>query len=248
MVNKKFVTELVNTYLRMYRRFDEHVFKNTRAFANEIIKIAHEEFEEPGAPKSTEWQVKRFRRRMEKQSYTGQYFSLIKDLTDDNLPAYIEANGNPDLNGMSIAKSVMYHLILYQGQILLYSEGIADMVLNLVKKQGVPDEHVPSVTKFLVRSVIGHERRHKTQQFFEDECGNLWEYLTYEKSKDSLAAAKEEDAEFWAAGFLDWFGDSNEKINQEKHWSELAKTSDYKIEIPLFTVQVTKKIDFKNGY
>lgn len=223
-VDRKFVVELVNTYLKMYRRFGEHIFQNNREVADTIIKFAHETFEDGKGPKSTLKQIRRFRKKMEKEVYAGNFYPSMEDLSEENFDWYFLNLGEPKINGLSLAKSIMYHRNLWQNQILFFAEAIADMVLELIKKSpDVEDKHVPMIAKSLTRSIIGHERRHKTQSYYECQHNEPWKYLMYKKAKNSLFVAKEEDADWFAERFMEWFWDTADKLELEKHWFELSE-------------------------
>lgn len=104
--------ELVNILLRSHKRWNEHIFQKRSELTNQIVDFAHKTFKDV-PPVSTKWQIKNFRKQMAKDDVCAQYFPEMDFLTDENLGDFLNSIGEPHKNGLSIAKSILYHRTLY---------------------------------------------------------------------------------------------------------------------------------------
>lgn len=191
------LTELVNILLRSHKRWNEHIFQRRSDLTNQIVDFANQTFKN-FPPVSTKRQIKNFRKEMAKDDVCAQYCPEMDFLTDENLGDFLDSIGQPRKNGLSIAKSILYHRTLYQGHVLFFVNSIVSWIDTFFKEHNIPDERVAEITTYLVRSVIGHERRHKTQDMLPEIFGKM------------TSAEREEDAEQWEPCFMDWFGDWRE--------------------------------------
>lgn len=204
------LSELVNILLRSHKRWNEHVFQKRSDLTDKIIGFARETFwNMPPVP--TKKQIRNFRKEMAKDTCCGKYCPNMDDLTDETLSDFLDSIGQPRKNGLPIAKSILYHRVLYQGHALFFVDSIVSWIRDFFRDYHVPDDKAAEITKYLVRSVIGHERRHRTQ----DVLPEIFDGMT--------STEKERDAEQWEPCFMDWFGDTQPCIEREKGWREHAR-------------------------
>lgn len=216
---KRELAELVYVILRQHRRFDEVIYRKRSDLADEIVKVAKtvfaKDFRRP-------FEASAFRRRFLQTGHCGEYWWDESGLMNRDFDIFCSLVGKPEENGIAIAKSIVYHYALFQGKILFFVDAIVETILHHADEIDAGD--IPLVAPHFIRSIIGHERRHKMQDFFS-KYGDLRDFLMDTSKETPLDEALEDDADWFEAHFLTWFWDGVDRLEDEERWRNSSKGS-----------------------
>lgn len=207
---EEYLAKLAENILKAHLRFGESVIASSDVLADKVILTAKTDLGEGepwGPPTKEQEEAYRNDVRAGYSRVTAMYFSPMED--DDIIP-WIEERGLIEKYGMAVALSAGLERRLLGNRIVHFVDGLVDMFTRaFVDERHIDSGDWPEVLKWVIRTTMGHERRHMTQFAFLSIDHDPWAFLSIgAESGLSPFEAREIDAEEWAGSYIEnWFGD-----------------------------------------